>query len=82
MLTPSVRRQGEILSGESNPANSVLTDIAFRAALLTSGFRSVTDGDDTPAYLRGKGKYEAAPKPARPLTGRRSAESFGPRFTG
>jgi chemotaxis family two-component system response regulator Rcp1 len=56
-------KQLEILVVESNPADARLTEIAFRAAGLTSGFRTVTDGDDAIAYVRGEGKYEGVPIP-------------------
>ena len=61
MLLPP--KQLEILVVESNPADTRLTEIAFRAAGLTSGFRSVTDGDDAIAYVRGEGKYVGVPLP-------------------
>ena len=59
-MTP---KQLEILVVESNPADAKLTEIAFRAAGLTSGFRTVTDGDDAIAYVRGEGKYKGVPLP-------------------
>lgn len=63
MTKPLVPKQIEILVVESNPADTALTEIAFRAAGLTSGFRSVTDGDDALAYVRGEGKYSGHPLP-------------------
>jgi chemotaxis family two-component system response regulator Rcp1 len=64
MSAPSVvrpprapRKQIEILVVESNPADTDLTEMAFRKAGLTSGFRSVTDGDDALAYVRKQGIY-------------------------
>jgi two-component system response regulator len=62
-LTPGARRQIEILVVESNPADTQLTEIAFRRAGLTSGFRSVTDGADALAYVHKEGKYANAPTP-------------------
>ncbi len=50
-------RDIEILLVESNPADTRLTEEAFRAAGLTSELRSVTDGDDALAYVRREGKY-------------------------
>jgi CheY-like chemotaxis protein len=64
MLSPSndrdlrtTRKQIEILVVESNPADTHLTEVAFKAAGLTSGFRSVSDGEDALAYVRKQGKY-------------------------
>jgi len=54
---PAVRKQIEILVVESNPADTTLTEIAFKAAGLTSGFRSVSDGEDALAYVHKQGKY-------------------------
>ena len=54
---PTPRKQIEILVVESNPADTRLTEEAFRAAGLTSGFRSVHDGEDALAYVRKEGKY-------------------------
>ena len=54
---PATRRQIEILVVENNPADTELTEIAFRKAGLTSGFRSVSDGEDALAYVHKKGKY-------------------------
>jgi chemotaxis family two-component system response regulator Rcp1 len=54
---PAPRKQIEILVVESNPADTRLTEEAFRAAGLTSGFRSVSDGEDALAYVHKEGKY-------------------------
>jgi chemotaxis family two-component system response regulator Rcp1 len=54
---PTPRKQIEILVVESSPADTRLTEEAFRAAGLTSGFRSVHDGEDALAYVRKQGKY-------------------------
>lgn len=54
---PAIRRQIEILVVESNPADTNLTEIAFKAAGLTSGFRSVSDGADALAYVHKQGIY-------------------------
>ncbi len=54
---PVTRRQIEILVVESDPADTNLTEIAFKAAGLTSGFRSVSDGEDALAYVHKEGKY-------------------------
>jgi two-component system, chemotaxis family, response regulator Rcp1 len=51
------RRQIEILVVESNPADIYLTEMAFKKAGLTSGFRSVSDGEDALAYVHKEGKY-------------------------
>jgi len=60
---PKGRKQIEILVVESNPADTLLTEMAFKAAGLTSGFRSVSDGQDALAYVYKKGKYENVPTP-------------------
>jgi two-component system response regulator len=52
-----VRNQIEILVVESNPADTRLTEEAFKAAGLTSGFSSVSDGEDALAYVHKQGKY-------------------------
>jgi len=57
IATPGKRRQIEILVVESNPADTHLTEMAFRKAGLTSGFRSVSDGEDALAYVHKEGKY-------------------------
>lgn len=54
---PIRRKQIEVLVVESDPADTRLTEFAFRAAGLTSGFRSVTDGEDALAYVRKEGRY-------------------------
>ena len=53
----TTRKQIEILVVESNPADTLLTEVAFKAAGLTSGFRSVSDGEDALAYVHKQGKY-------------------------
>lgn len=60
---PLVRKQIEILVVEANPADTNLTKIAFKAAGLTTGFRSVSDGEDALAYVRKQGKYANVPTP-------------------
>lgn len=54
---PLPRKQIEILVVESDPADTLLTEMAFKAAGLTSGFRSVSDGQDALAYVHKEGKY-------------------------
>ena len=54
---PIARKQIEILVVESSPADALLTERAFKAAGLTSGFRSVSDGEDALAYVHKKGRY-------------------------
>ena len=56
-VVPATRKQIEILVVESNPADTQLTEIAFKAAGLTSGFRSVSNGEDALAYVHKRGKY-------------------------
>jgi two-component system response regulator len=60
---PTKHKQLEILVVESNPADTRLTEIAFKAAGLTSGFRSVSDGEDALAYVHKNGKYANVPTP-------------------
>jgi two-component system, chemotaxis family, response regulator Rcp1 len=60
-LTP--RKQIEILVVESSPADTHLTEKAFKAAGLTSGFRSVSDGEDALAYVHKQGRYANAATP-------------------
>ena len=60
---PTTRKQIEILVVESSPADTRLTQEAFKAAGLTSGFRSVSDGEDALAYVRKEGKYVDVPSP-------------------
>lgn len=60
---PARRKHLEILVVESNPADTRLTEIAFKAAGLTSGFSSVTDGQDALAYVHKQGKYKDARTP-------------------
>ena len=55
---PAPRKQIEILVVESSPADTHLTEVAFKAAGLTSGFRSVSDGED--AFAR-KGYTRTSP---------------------
>jgi chemotaxis family two-component system response regulator Rcp1 len=71
MSTPSpgrsdllvTRRSIEILVVESNPADTILTEWAFRSAGLTSGFHSVSEGADALAYVHKEGKYANAVSP-------------------
>ena len=50
-------RDLEILVVQSNPADTLLTIEAFKAAGLTSGLQCVTDGEDAMTYIRREGKY-------------------------
>jgi chemotaxis family two-component system response regulator Rcp1 len=59
---PSNRRF-EVLVVESNPADTMLTVEAFKAAGLTSGLRRVRDGEDALNYVRREGPYAEAPIP-------------------
>lgn len=59
----STNKQIEILVVESSPADTHLTESAFKAAGLTSGFRSVSDGEDALAYVHKEGKYANVPTP-------------------
>jgi chemotaxis family two-component system response regulator Rcp1 len=53
----SAGRRLEILVVQSNPADTVLTVEAFKAAGMTSGLKCVTDGEDALMYVRRQGKY-------------------------
>lgn len=57
------RKQIEILVVESSPADTHLTEKAFKAAGLTSGFRSVSDGEDALAYVHKRGRHANATTP-------------------
>jgi two-component system, chemotaxis family, response regulator Rcp1 len=63
--TPPIetRKQIEILVVQGNPADTRLTLEAFREAGLTSGLRSVRDGEDALMYVRGEGQYKDVPIP-------------------
>jgi two-component system, chemotaxis family, response regulator Rcp1 len=50
-------RQIEILVVQSNPADTMMTIEAFRAAGVTEGLQCVTDGDDALMYLHREGQY-------------------------
>lgn len=54
---PKSRRQIELLVVQSNPADTLLTVEAFKAAGVTSGLRCVEDGEDALNYVRRTGKY-------------------------
>jgi two-component system, chemotaxis family, response regulator Rcp1 len=56
-------RQFEILIVESNPADTMLTMAAFKAAGLTTGLRCVSDGEDALKYVRREAPYAKAPIP-------------------
>jgi CheY-like chemotaxis protein len=51
------RKQIEILVVENNPAETFLTREAFKAAGLTSGFTSVSSGEDALSYVHKQGEY-------------------------
>jgi two-component system, chemotaxis family, response regulator Rcp1 len=50
-------RQIQVLLVQSNPADSMLTMEAFKAAGLTKGLHCVSDGEDALMYVRRKGRY-------------------------
>lgn len=54
------RRQIEVLVVQSNPADTLLTVEAFRAAGLTRGLRCVAEGAEALAYVHREGKYAGA----------------------
>jgi CheY-like chemotaxis protein len=51
------RRQIEILVVASNPADVLLTEMAFKKAGLKGGFQSVSDGEEALSYVRKEGRY-------------------------
>jgi len=53
-------RQTQILVVEDNPADTLITLEAFKAAGMTSGLYCVKNGKDALAYVRRKGKYKDA----------------------
>jgi chemotaxis family two-component system response regulator Rcp1 len=63
LALPATRRQIEILVVESDPADTTLTEIAFKKAGLTSGFFSVSDGEDALAYVHKEGRYASVATP-------------------
>ena len=50
-------RQIEVLVVQSNPADTLLTVEAFKAAGVTSGLRCVEEGADALNYVHRTGKY-------------------------
>jgi chemotaxis family two-component system response regulator Rcp1 len=50
-------KQIEVLVVQSNPADTLLTVEAFKAAGLTSGLHSVTDGEEALTYVRREGQF-------------------------
>ena len=53
--TLNSRKQLEILVVEGNPADTRLTEEAFKAAGFTNGLRSVSHGEDALSYVRREG---------------------------
>ena len=58
-----VPRQIDILIVQSNPADTLLTVEAFKAAGVTRGLHCVQDGEDALAYLNQTGRYSHARTP-------------------
>jgi two-component system, chemotaxis family, response regulator Rcp1 len=56
-------RHINVLLVQSNPADSLLTMEAFKAAGLTQGLHCVSDGDDALTYVLRKGPYAKVPHP-------------------
>jgi two-component system, chemotaxis family, response regulator Rcp1 len=64
--SPDARKshaQINVLLVQSNPADSLLTMEAFKAAGLTEGLHCVSDGDDALSYLMKNGQYAKVPSP-------------------
>lgn len=57
LAAPKSRSPIEVLVVQSNPADTLLTVEAFRAAGLSSGLRCVEDGEDALSYVHRRGKY-------------------------
>jgi CheY-like chemotaxis protein len=55
--SPKSRKQIEVLVVQSNPADTLLTIEAFRAAGVSSGLRCVNEGEDALSYVNRTGKY-------------------------
>jgi CheY-like chemotaxis protein len=56
-------RQLQVLVVQSNPADTLLTIEAFKAAGLTNGLQCVPEGKDAIRYVQRKGPYATAPTP-------------------
>jgi CheY-like chemotaxis protein len=56
-------RHLDVLVVETNPADSLLTKAAFKAAGLTTGLHCVSQGEDATMYVLRKGPYASVPIP-------------------
>jgi len=56
-------RHLDVLVVETNPADSLLTKEAFKAAGLTTGLHCVSQGEDATMYVLRKGPYTSVPIP-------------------
>jgi chemotaxis family two-component system response regulator Rcp1 len=56
-------RQLQVLVVQSNPADTLLTIEAFKAAGLTDGLQCVPAGKDAVSYVKRQGQYASAPTP-------------------
>jgi CheY-like chemotaxis protein len=56
-------KQIEVLVVQSNPADSLLTVEAFKAAGLKSGLHCVSEGEDALMYVQRRGPYAQVPTP-------------------
>jgi len=54
---PKSRKQIEVLVVQSNPADTLLTVEAFKAAGVSRGLRCVNEGEDALSYVHRTGKY-------------------------
>ncbi len=61
--SPKQTRQLKILLVQSNPADSMMTMEAFKAAGVTDGLRCVSEGEDALMCIERKGKYADSPLP-------------------
>jgi CheY-like chemotaxis protein len=57
------RRRITVLLVQSNPADSLMTKEAFKAAGVKTGVHCVSDGDEVLSYVEGRGKYTHTPLP-------------------
>jgi len=76
--SPKSRKQIEVLVVQSNPADTLLTVEAFRAAGVSSGLRCVNEGKDALSYVNRTGKYCNVPVPDLVFFGLIAAANFSP----
>lgn len=60
---PTQQRRIEVLLAEDNPADVRLTRDALRESRMRINLSVASDGEETMAFLRRRGKYAGAPRP-------------------